>query len=77
MIGAGGRSTPIIQYLTAAGIGTIGLIDDDVVELSNLQRQVMHSTSRLGMKKVFLKILMTQNLLNIRLFQQQLMMHTK
>ena len=52
VIGAGGLSTPIIQYLTAAGIGTIGLIDDDIVELSNLQRQVMHSTSRLGMKKV-------------------------
>ena len=52
VIGAGGLSTPIIQYLTAAGIGTIGLIDDDIVELSNLQRQVMHSTLRIGMKKV-------------------------
>jgi molybdopterin-synthase adenylyltransferase len=52
VVGAGGLGTPVIQYLAAAGIGTIGIIDDDVVDLSNLQRQVIHSTSNIGMAKV-------------------------
>jgi molybdopterin-synthase adenylyltransferase len=52
VVGAGGLGTPVIQYLAAAGVGTIGIIDDDVVDLSNLQRQVIHATSNIGMAKV-------------------------
>jgi molybdopterin-synthase adenylyltransferase len=52
VIGAGGLGAPLIQYLAAAGIGTIGIVDDDVVSLSNLQRQVIHGTPDLGRPKV-------------------------
>ena len=52
MIGAGGLGAPLIQYLAAAGIGTIGIVDDDAVSLSNLQRQVIHGTPDLGRPKV-------------------------
>ncbi|MFN3077273.1 MAG: HesA/MoeB/ThiF family protein [Alphaproteobacteria bacterium] len=52
VVGAGGLGSPLILYLVAAGVGTIGVVDDDVVELSNLQRQVIHATSRLGRPKV-------------------------
>ena len=52
VLGAGGLGSPIIQYLAAAGVGTIGIADDDVVELSNLQRQVIHGTDDVGRKKV-------------------------
>ena len=51
VVGAGGLGCPILQYLTAAGIGTIGIIDFDVVEASNLQRQVLFGTSSLGQNK--------------------------
>jgi adenylyltransferase/sulfurtransferase len=51
VVGAGGLGSPLALYLAAAGIGTIGLVDDDVLELSNLQRQVVHSTARLGWPK--------------------------
>jgi molybdopterin/thiamine biosynthesis adenylyltransferase/rhodanese-related sulfurtransferase len=51
-IGAGGLGSPSSMYLAAAGIGTIGVIDDDVVDASNLQRQILHSTERLGRPKV-------------------------
>ena len=51
VIGAGGLGSPLIMYLAAAGVGTIGVIDDDRVDLSNLQRQVVHSTERIGMAK--------------------------
>lgn len=53
VIGAGGLGSPVLLYLAAAGVGTIGVIDDDVVDLSNLQRQVIHADSRVGMAKVF------------------------
>jgi molybdopterin/thiamine biosynthesis adenylyltransferase/rhodanese-related sulfurtransferase len=52
LIGAGGLGSPTALYLAAAGIGTIGLVDSDVVDLSNLQRQVIHNTDRVGMSKV-------------------------
>jgi molybdopterin/thiamine biosynthesis adenylyltransferase len=52
VIGAGGLGAPLIQYLAAAGIGTIGIVDDDAVSLSNLQRQVIHGTSDVGRPKV-------------------------
>lgn len=51
VIGAGGLGSPLIQYLAAAGTGTIGLVDDDAVSLSNLQRQVLHGTADLGRPK--------------------------
>jgi molybdopterin/thiamine biosynthesis adenylyltransferase len=51
-IGAGGLGSPILQYLAAAGIGTIGIADDDVVERSNLQRQVIHADGDVGRPKV-------------------------
>jgi adenylyltransferase/sulfurtransferase len=50
--GAGGLGSPLLLYLAAAGVGTIGIVDDDVVELSNLQRQVAHGTADLGRPKV-------------------------
>lgn len=52
VVGAGGLGSPLLLYLAAAGIGTIGIVDDDVVDLSNLQRQVVHATDRIGMAKV-------------------------
>ncbi len=52
VIGAGGLGSPVILYLAAAGVGTIGVIDDDDVELSNLQRQIIHRTSGVGTPKV-------------------------
>lgn len=52
LLGAGGLGSPTALYLAAAGVGTIGIIDNDVVDLSNLQRQVIHTTDRLGVKKV-------------------------
>ncbi len=52
IVGAGGLGSPVGYYLAAAGIGTIGIIDNDRVEISNLQRQIAHSTKTLGMLKV-------------------------
>src|SRR4051812_38394804 len=51
VIGAGGLGSPVIEYLAAAGVGTIGVLDDDRVSLSNLQRQVIHSTDYIGERK--------------------------
>ncbi|HEV7130077.1 MAG TPA: ThiF family adenylyltransferase, partial [Ktedonobacterales bacterium] len=52
LLGAGGLGAPAALYLAAAGVGTIGLVDPDVVEASNLQRQIIHSTARVGQLKV-------------------------
>lgn len=52
VIGAGGLGAPALMYLAAAGVGTIGVVDDDSVEGSNLQRQIIHTDARIGMAKV-------------------------
>jgi molybdopterin/thiamine biosynthesis adenylyltransferase/rhodanese-related sulfurtransferase len=52
MVGAGGLGSPSAYYLAAAGVGTIGVIDNDVVDVSNLQRQILHANDRVGMPKV-------------------------
>jgi molybdopterin/thiamine biosynthesis adenylyltransferase len=51
VIGAGGLGSPVLMYLAAAGVGHIGVIDDDRVSLSNLQRQIVHDTARIGVQK--------------------------
>ena len=51
-LGAGGLGSPAAYYLAAAGVGTLGMIDDDVVDASNLQRQILHATDRIGIPKV-------------------------
>ncbi len=48
VIGAGGLGSPVLQYLAAAGVGTLGIVDDDIVSLSNLQRQIIHDTDKVG-----------------------------
>ncbi len=53
VIGAGGLGSPVLSYLSAAGVGTIGVIDDDLVSLSNLQRQVLFDEDHLDYPKVF------------------------
>src|SRR5205814_5130728 len=52
VVGAGGLGAPVLLYLAAAGVGTLGVIDDDTVSLSNLQRQVIHGTPDIGVPKV-------------------------
>jgi molybdopterin-synthase adenylyltransferase len=52
VVGAGGLGSPVLLYLAAAGVGTLGIVDDDAVDLSNLQRQIVHPTSRIGVGKV-------------------------
>lgn len=51
VVGAGGLGAPVLQYLAAAGVGTLGIVDDDTVSLSNLQRQVIHETASVGDRK--------------------------
>jgi molybdopterin/thiamine biosynthesis adenylyltransferase/rhodanese-related sulfurtransferase len=52
LLGAGGLGSPTALYLAAAGVGTLGIVDDDVVDVSNLQRQIIHTTDRVGVPKV-------------------------
>jgi molybdopterin/thiamine biosynthesis adenylyltransferase len=51
VIGAGGLGSPVLEYLAAAGVGTLGIVDDDTVSLSNLHRQVIHATASIGQSK--------------------------
>ena len=51
VVGAGGLGSPVLYYLTSMGVGTLGIIDSDNVELSNLQRQILHNTERIGINK--------------------------
>src|SRR6202451_3557267 len=52
VIGAGGLGAPALMYLAAAGVGVLGVVDDDIVSLSNLQRQIIHATPDIGRRKV-------------------------
>src|SRR4051812_33353227 len=52
VVGAGGLGAPALMYLAAAGIGALGVVDDDIVSLSNLQRQIIHATPDIGRRKV-------------------------
>ncbi len=52
VVGAGGLGAPVLTYLAAAGVGTLGIVDDDEVSLSNLQRQIIHATSAVGQPKI-------------------------
>src|SRR6187551_2444105 len=52
VVGAGGLGAPVLMYLAAAGVGTLGVVDDDQVSLSNLQRQIIHATADIGRPKV-------------------------
>src|SRR5207344_2791276 len=52
VIGAGGLGAPALMYLAAAGVGALGVVDDDIVSLSNLQRQIIHATPDIGKRKV-------------------------
>src|SRR5881398_502311 len=52
VIGAGGLGAPALMYLAAAGVGALGVVDDDLVSLSNLQRQIIHATPDIGAPKV-------------------------
>ncbi|MDZ4135452.1 MAG: HesA/MoeB/ThiF family protein, partial [Paracoccaceae bacterium] len=75
VVGAGGLGAPVLLYLAGAGVGCIGVIDDDVVDNSNLQRQVIHTDDRIGMAKVHSAALMMRALnpfIEVRPFQRRL-----
>ena len=75
VIGAGGLGAPVIQYLAASGVGTIGIIDHDKVSLSNLQRQVIYPTKQVGEQKVFSAvdaIYRLNNNVNVRPYNRRL-----
>ncbi len=75
VVGAGGLGSPVLQYLAAAGVGTIGLIDDDLVENANLQRQVIHTDAMIGTPKVMSAVaaMVAQNpFVTVRPYQRRL-----
>ena len=75
VVGAGGLGSPVLQYLAAAGVGTVGVIDDDVVDNANLQRQVIHRDDDIGTAKVFSAkaAMIAQNpFINVRPYQRRL-----
>lgn len=75
VIGAGGLGCPVLQYLTAAGVGTIGIVDDDIVALTNLHRQVLYTVKDIGLSKVERAATLLQRLnpeINIIPFNQRL-----
>src|ERR1700691_4368860 len=74
-IGAGGLGSPLALYLTAAGVGTLGIVDFDVVDYTNLQRQIIHTTADVGRKKLDSaadKLKAINPFLNIRKFETRL-----
>src|ERR1035438_5957260 len=74
-IGAGGLGSPLALYLTAAGVGTLGLVDFDVVDYTNLQRQILHTTNDVGRKKLDSaaeKLTAINTFLNLRTFETRL-----
>lgn len=78
IIGTGGLGSPVAFYLAAAGVGTLGIIDDDVVDLSNLQRQIIHSTKDVGRPKVESakeKLLALNPEINVITYNTRLMSH--
>ncbi|CAG4994270.1 putative adenylyltransferase/sulfurtransferase MoeZ [Dyadobacter sp. CECT 9275] len=75
VIGAGGLGCPLLQYLTAAGIGTIGIVDDDTVDISNLHRQILYGPDDVGKSKALIaqeKLLALNPYVNIETFQKRL-----
>ena len=75
VVGAGGLGSPMLLYLAAAGVGQIGIIDDDVVDLSNLQRQVLYTVDDIGQPKVEIakrRMLALNPHLNIKTYQERL-----
>src|ERR1700745_2190021 len=74
-IGAGGLGSPVAMYLAAAGVGTIGVVDFDVVDFTNLQRQIIHSTADVGRKKLDSaadKLKAINPFINLRTFEKRL-----
>lgn len=78
VVGAGGLGSPLLLYLAAAGVGTIGIVDDDEVDLSNLQRQVLYTAADIGRLKVLVaqeRILALNPHLQVHTYQQRLNIH--